>query len=277
MSMLLSGAYGIPSNRDILETQEGAVTFGPIEYNRAFLTPSFVSGAARDAGNTPTTILRPGLILGQILASQLLKEWDPAATDGSEKIFGILAWATDTQFAGSNENKWLSWVLTGGLLKANSILIPGNSSAGLTGNSANYVRALLSGRFQLDLNYAHSVAPSGFGGWANVRHRTSSLTLTADDNNTLFTNKGASGSITFTLPAVASSQGLRFGFAGMAAQDIVITSPTSTTLLGDGTLGTSLTMAGGTGRGGLIEILGMDGSFYLAASHLGDSQLIAVA
>lgn len=277
MSMLLTGVAGIPSIRDVLETQEGAITFGKAEYNSAFLVPGFLSGAARDAGNTPTTILRAGLLLGQIAATQLLKEWDPTASDGSEKLFGVLAWPTDTQFAGANESKWLSWVLTGGLLKTTAIVVPGNSSAGLTGNSANMARAMLSGRYQLDLNYAHSVAPSGFNGWSSVRHRTASLTLTADDNNVLFTNKGAAGSITFTLPAVASSQGLRFGFAGMAAQDIVITSPTATTLLGEGTLGTSLTMAGGTGRGGLIEILGMDGSFYLAAAHLGDSQLIAVA
>lgn len=277
MSMLLTGVAGIPSIRDVLETQEGAITFGKVEYNSAFLVPSFLSGAARDSGNTPTTTLRAGLLLGKITASQLLKEWDPTAADGSEKLFGILAWPTDSQYAGANENKWLSWVLVGGLIKSGSIVIPGNATAGLTGNSANMARAMLSGRFQLDADYAHSVAPSGFNGWSSVRHRTTSLTLTVDDNNVLFTNKGASGSITFTLPAVASSQGLRFGFAGMAAQDIVITSPTSTTLLGEGTLGTSLTMAGATGRGGLIEILGMDGSFYLAASHLGDSQLIAVA
>lgn len=43
-----------------------------------------LDSTARDATNTPTTTLRPGLVLGKITASGKYKQYDDSATDGSE-------------------------------------------------------------------------------------------------------------------------------------------------------------------------------------------------
>lgn len=46
---------------------------------------------AVDAGNTPTTTLRKGLVLGKVTASGKYKEYDPNAVDGSQVAKLILA------------------------------------------------------------------------------------------------------------------------------------------------------------------------------------------
>jgi len=46
--------------------------------------------SAVDAGNTPTTTLRKGLVLGKVTASGKYKEYDPSAADGSETAVLIL-------------------------------------------------------------------------------------------------------------------------------------------------------------------------------------------
>lgn len=53
-----------------------------------------------------------------------------------------------------------------------------------------------------------------------TEHHTASDTLTKDESGTIHTNKGAGGSITFTLPAAVA--GLEFWFYVGAAQNLVI-------------------------------------------------------
>lgn len=50
-----------------------------------------IDSSARDSGATPTTKLRAGLVLGKITASGKYKEYDNAASDGSQTAVGILA------------------------------------------------------------------------------------------------------------------------------------------------------------------------------------------
>ncbi len=49
-----------------------------------------IDSSALDAGATPTTLLRGGLLLGRISASGRYKEYTPAAMDGTETAIGIL-------------------------------------------------------------------------------------------------------------------------------------------------------------------------------------------
>lgn len=49
-----------------------------------------ISSAARDSGNTPTTTLRPGLIMGMVTATGKFKEYDNSDSDGTETAIGIL-------------------------------------------------------------------------------------------------------------------------------------------------------------------------------------------
>src|SRR5262245_32920301 len=49
-----------------------------------------LKSTAVDARSSPTTLLQRGLVLGKITASGLYKQYDPAATDGSQVARGIL-------------------------------------------------------------------------------------------------------------------------------------------------------------------------------------------
>ena len=49
-----------------------------------------IAAAAVDAGNTPTTTLRKGLVLGKVTATGKYKEYDPSASDGTETAALIL-------------------------------------------------------------------------------------------------------------------------------------------------------------------------------------------
>ena len=49
-----------------------------------------VVSTARDSGNSPTTTLRPGLVLGKITATGKYGQYDNSAADGSEVATGVL-------------------------------------------------------------------------------------------------------------------------------------------------------------------------------------------
>lgn len=63
--------------------------------------------------------------------------------------------------------------------------------------------------------------------------KTTSYTITpADKCGTLFTNRGAAGAVTFTLPApTAVPAGTWYEFLGHAAQNIIVAAPTADTLV----------------------------------------------
>lgn len=65
---------------------------------------------------------------------------------------------------------------------------------------------------------------SGFGGWLKtVEAKTAAYTVVASDCGKMFTNEGATGSVTFTLPAPAAElSGVSYEFVTVAAQAIVI-------------------------------------------------------
>lgn len=50
----------------------------------------WIVSTARDSGNTPTTTLRPGLVLGEISATGKYAEYDDSATDGTQTAKLIL-------------------------------------------------------------------------------------------------------------------------------------------------------------------------------------------
>lgn len=281
--MSLTGFAGFPGIRDIQQSVEAAITFGPWEYNRAFILPIVLDGAARDAQSSPTTLLRPGLLLGKNSTTQKFKEWTPGATNGTGKVAGVLLWAMDTQYLNSDDQKWGAWAIFGGNVRANSIICPGEASdiVGLaTAVNGRYARKLMAGRFNFDDSYHEGKPSAAFGGFDEVRHISGgveTVTLTAADDNVLFTNKGATATKTFNLPAVALSKGLRFGFQGYAAQSIVITGPAAGTVYANGSANTSLLTSGAVTEGAYIEVIGIDGSVYVARCMFGDLNTATVA
>ena len=57
--------------------------------------PVILASTARDSGNTPTTTLREGLVLGKITASGKYAQYDDSASDGTEVADLILAEQVD--------------------------------------------------------------------------------------------------------------------------------------------------------------------------------------
>ena len=54
-----------------------------------------IAAEARDSGNTPTTTLRRGLVVGKITASGKYAQYDNTATDGTGEAAGILVHEVD--------------------------------------------------------------------------------------------------------------------------------------------------------------------------------------
>lgn len=212
-----------------LEQVDNQWWFGRHE-NQIWL-PSTMSGAARDAGNTPdTTLLRSGLILGQVASSLEWKEWDPSLTaenrDGSEFAKGILGVALPTQRAGANVDRYLGYISIGGTVMSDRLIIgvSGEADEGI-GSSAYLQLALaqLSKRFIFDKNLW--TPPVDI--WQPERIPTAAeiiaqaVTLTAADQGRLISNSGAGGTaVTFTLPQPVL--GYRFYFRQADAGDLVI-------------------------------------------------------
>ena len=61
-----------------------------------------IDSTARDSGNTPTTLLREGLVLGEITAQNTWKEYNNSSSDGSEVADLILFEQIDVVDASTN-------------------------------------------------------------------------------------------------------------------------------------------------------------------------------
>ena len=74
-----------------------------------------------------------------------------------------------------------------------------------------------------------------YGGWAVVTEaKTADYTIKPRDNGKLFTNRGAAGTVIFTLPKINSTNGLKgvaFEFFTVAAQILRVTSDPADSLV----------------------------------------------
>jgi hypothetical protein len=167
-----------------------------------------------------------------------------------------------------NQDRWLGFMMVAGFVKADRLLIPGEANLGIVGHAYEHIiRAQLFPRFQTsDWHWGNS-----FGGWRNVVARTSNYTVKESDNGTLFTNRGASGGVNFTLPAV-SKRGLRYGFFVVADQDVTITAGTADTLIvfNDAAADSIAVTGSGNRVGAFFEVIG-DGTGWLVLYHPGQT------
>lgn len=193
-------AYGQqPGMGTLIETGQTAVITG--RESRVERGTVVISSAAVDAGASPTTKLRSGLILGKITASGLYKQYDPAATDGSEVALLVLAEEMSTlDSAGAVANK-----------EGHVFLVAVLQSANIIGISAVSRRQLLaSGRYLFDDDLGALYGAQGF--MQREIDKAANYTVVAADVGTLFT---ASAAAVFTLPALAAGLG-PFEFLNLA-------------------------------------------------------------
>jgi len=262
MSFEFTGAFGLPSVQSALETSENVFWWGRFE-QEAFIG-SIIDGSARDAGNTGyTDVLRPGLILGRITASGKLKEWNPAATDGTEHIYGILGYSQKMQRMGANADRWIGWVYAWGFLKADRILVPGTTAFGISGNASEYlIRAQLTKRF----TFSDQLEGNSFGGYRSVQAFTGDHVCLESQHDVLFTNRGASGEVEFTLPTTPK-EGLRYGFYVAADQNIIINAATNKMITFNDADADNVKLNTSSEKlGGFIECYG-DGTSWLVVHH----------
>lgn len=208
--MFRSDLYGrVPGFSSAAETYESVVSWG--KEGLAVVIGAIINGTARDAGNTPTTVLRPGLLLGQITSSGELKEYNPAGTDGSEQVYGILLSGFRMQDLDANNVNRFVWVLVGGPVQASKLILLDNQA-----------RRQMANRFLLDDDILGR-RNGGYLRWRREQAKTANYTVVANDAGTLFTNTGAAGAVTFTLPALAVNAG-PFGFLVAADQNVTVAS-----------------------------------------------------
>lgn len=202
----ISSLFGhLPGMGSVVETFEAAIPWGP--YPRYF-TGAYIDASAVDSGNTPTSTLRMGLVMGKVTATGTWKNYSPTATDGSEVAQGVLPVMfrmTDVLTLTTQAKFW--GVMVSGGVKAANLL-------GLD----LMARAQMANRFYFDDNLTGNIQFP----FQRFQTKTTSYTIVATDNLSVFDNLGAVGAVTFTLPAIAN--GYYFGFRVMAGQNVIVAS-----------------------------------------------------
>jgi len=282
MAFDFTGFAAIPGMDAIRENIETVITWGPWEYNKAFVVPTLLDGAARDLGADPTTLLRPGLLLGMNRTSLKVSEFDPAAADGTQDLFGVLLWDSVSQQLGTDKDRWFGFALVGGNIKASSLIIPGAAStAGIDGKALeHYIRGIASGRYLFDDFYHQWTGGPTMGGWKAIVDKVADYTIVEADNGTLFTNLGDADAIEFTLPAIANSKGQRYGFYAAADFELKVSSAAASDLICfNNAAASSVSYATASEIiGGGFELLGLDNNKWMVIPHLAaDSQTITIA
>jgi len=103
----------------------------------------------------------------------------------------------------------------------------------------------------------------------NYVTKIAAYTVKVHESGTHFSNSGAAGSVTFTLPAVASSAGCVYWFhAAVAAQNLVVTAPAGTLVAHNNATATSVSLqTGGNIAGGCIHVF-CDGVKWFSAVRI---------
>ena len=87
--------------------------------------------------------------------------------------------------------------------------------------------------YQTQMNTINGVSPMVDADTGQIKNlaftlktasKTAAYSVLTTDSGTFFDNTGASGSVTFTLPTVTDAAGCFYGFAAVAAQNVVVAS-----------------------------------------------------
>lgn len=207
-----------------------------------------IAATAEDAGNTdggsPTPVaipksLRAGLLLGKNATTNQWAQWNPAATDGTQFLKGVLGEPYHLETLGRNVPLAAKRIYLGGRIDPNQLIIPGESSRGIVGKALEWVVVeAFKDRFFLGENDRYFRA---FGGHVSVLPATS-YTVKEEETGSTFINEGATGAITPTLPAI--KRGLKYRFIRTVAQTITVTGAANSIVVPAGTTATTVVLDG---------------------------------
>jgi len=187
-----------------------------------------IDGASRDAGNTNfTETLRPGLLMGQVAANGKLRQWNPTAVDGTQRIAAVLLHSQYVRRAGSNADRFVGYLLFGGNVKVKGLVQAALTSAGIVGTDNEYVI-----RNQMSRSFRFDDDPVGYNTLEPryMRAQATDYTVTEADRGTHFTTDGAAGAVTFTLPTVAKKD-LAYWFTNTVDQNMIVVAGTPDTII----------------------------------------------
>ncbi len=197
-----------PGITSATETYEAAFRWGPD--GLGLITGAIINANCVDLGNTPTTEIRVGLLMGQRTSDGTWTNYAPTATDGSEVAAGVnLTSLRMTDIVSLVAQPRFYGILVGGPVQAAKLL-----------NLDLMARAQMSDHFWFD--DANNFPGNHWFPWRRFQTKTTSYQILAADNFSQFNTLGATGAVTFTLPPIAN--GYDFGFSGQAAQTLAVTS-----------------------------------------------------
>lgn len=220
---VLPGNYMTPFQEVVNSTN---ITWGRLDQQIYLAT--VIDGSSRDAGNTNfTDVLRPGLLLGKVTSGAdagKLKQWNPDATDGTQKIVGVLMSAQKMQLMGSDQDRYMGYILFAGCVKATGLVIASSTSDGIVGHALEYVI-----RRQMAMAFRFDDDPAGYVPGQVSNLVTADKTLLESEAGQLFITNGT-GAIIFTLPATPK-RGLEYTFYNAVDQNMTITCATTDILV----------------------------------------------
>lgn len=246
--MSLAFANNLPGMDASVQTVENEYNWGPsFPWGCIGIV---LNSAAVDAGNSPTTVLRRGIVLGLITATLRYKQYDPTAVDGSQFPLGILDTTTDmldprTATVREKTAQMRIW----GWVKPTSCFVG-------TGTLDENTRVTLRHRFVFDdLRSPIGASP--------VVPKTADYTVVTADNGKIFTTQGAAGAVNFTLPTLL--RGYRFLFLAEADQNLTVTAAANTLVAFNNLTATSVafTTAGNKIGGGFEVFANADATKWL--------------
>jgi hypothetical protein len=249
------------------------ITWGKLD--QQIYLAAVVDGSSRDAGNTNfTDVLRPGLLLGKVTSGAdigKLKQWNPDATDGTQKIVGVLMSAQKIQLMGTDQDRYGGYILFGGCVKASGLCIASSTSDGIVGSSLEFVI-----RRQMAMAFRFDDDPAGYVPGQITSVVTADRTLVESEAGQLFVTNGA-GAVTFTLPATPK-RGLEYTFYNAVDQNMIITCATTDILIAYNDIAADSVALSTTSEkvGGSFRVIGT-GTKWLVIPNLWEAQTPTIA
>lgn len=221
-----TGGWGSPGVGSELSTFETELFWGSDQARSGALWQSGIfSGTIRDDANTPTTHIRPGLLLGKITSTGKLEEWDADVSTGTQNLVGVLdSELRATDFQANNVDRTFRFLVARAPIKASALLIQG---AAFVGHADEYLarRQLWSANFILDDDAQGYKAGAG-NRMALVSDTTDILTA-AENGSTIFYDNVAA--VAVTLPTL--QPGLSFELVRTANEELVVAAAVAGTVV----------------------------------------------
>lgn len=246
-------AYGsLPGIGSLTQNTESNIWWGR-EENLLHVQALILDSTAVDAGNSPTTDLRQGLLLGKKVADGNLYQYDPDANDGSEEVYAVLLRDISTLDANGTAEDKMIHALVGGPMRAETLRVEGTL---LTSSDHEYtVRRQMANRFVFNDDPTSKAMHLG-AAFSNKTETAAAITVAAADNGSRLVCSNAA-STTVTLPAI--HQGLVFEFLRTGDEEFIVTSAEGDNIIfGNDLSGDSITFTtAGQHIGALVRVEGI--------------------